>query len=369
MSQSAAWEGYRPFVVVRKVPESETVTSFYLEPEDGGELPSFRPGQYLGLKLSPPDELVPVLRSYTLSDSPANTGHYRLSIKREPAPADMPDVPPGVSSNFMHDHVKEGTVLQVRAPAGDFVLRAEGKIPVVLLSGGVGCTPMISMLTAIADAASERDVWFVHGVRNGREHAFGDAVRELAAKYDNIHVHICYSQPDPNDVAGRDYDSAGHVSVDLLRDLLPGPIPQFFMCGSTPFMRTLYQGLIDWGVDKFQINYEFFGPACDLISGDAPAADVLDDAGDRRGESHQVTFKQSGITATWTPASGSLLELAEAVGINPDFVCRSGMCHTCLKQVAEGTFDYLHEAIMTPAMDDEILICSARPTSDLVLEI
>ena len=159
MSQQPAWEGYRPFVVVRKVPESATVTSFYLEPQDGAALAPFKAGQFIGLKIDVPGQFVPVMRSYTLSDSPACTDHYRLSIKREPAPADNPDAPAGAASNFMHDHVEEGTVLQLRAPGGQFVLRPEGKGPVVLLAGGIGCTPLISMLNAVADAGSTRDIW------------------------------------------------------------------------------------------------------------------------------------------------------------------------------------------------------------------
>lgn len=372
MNTSPAWEGHRAFVVKRKQPESGTVTSFYLEPRDGGELPSFRPGQHLGLRLDIPGQVMPVMRSYTLSDSPSRAGHYRLSIKREPAPADQPGAPAGLASNFMHDHVVEGSVLQVRPPSGDFVLRADGKGPVVLLSGGVGCTPMISMLTAVADAGAGRDIWFIHGVRNGTEHAFGALVRDLAAAHDNIHTHVSYSRPAPDDVRGRDYDRAGHVDVGLLEELLPGPSPQFYLCGSTPFMKALYRGLIDWGVDAFQINYEFFGQACDLLA-DGPETAPATPAGQASlvegVESYAVTFRQSGVSATWTPASGSLLELAEAAGINPDFVCRSGNCHTCLRQVAEGSFSYMHDDVFMPDGDDEILICSARPTSDLVLEL
>ena len=358
MSQTPAWEGYRRFTVTRKVPESATVTSFYLVPEDGSELASYRPGQHIGIKLDVPGQFIPVMRSYTLSDSPAERGHYRLSIKREPAPTDDPGQSPGVSSNFMHDHVAEGSTVELSAPGGDFVLRPEGKEPVVLLSGGVGCTPMISMLAAINDVGAARDVWFIHGVKNGVEHAFGDFVRSLATERPNIHAHIRYSQPGADDVLGRDFDSTGHVDMDLLRQLLPGPTPQFYLCGATPFMTSLYQGLTEWGVDPFQINYEFFGQASDL-TGKAG----LDD-----GESHQVTFRRSGVTVKWTPAVGSLLELAETHGISPDFVCRAGNCHTCVQHVVEGAFSYLHEAIIPPMDDSDVLICSAKPDSDLVLD-
>ncbi len=365
-AQGPIWEGYRRFIVARKVRESGTVTSFYLTPEDGGPLAPFRPGQHIGIKLDIPGQFVPVMRSYTLSDSPSQAGHYRLSIKREPAPADEPELEPGVSSNFMHDHVAEGTVVELRAPGGDFVLRPEGKGPVVLLSGGVGCTPMISMLSAIADAGAAREVWFIHGVKNGAEHAFGSFVRALAAERPNIHVHIRYSRPGPADEAGRDFDSTGHVDMDLLRQLLPGPTPQFYLCGATPFMKSLYQGLTDWGVDPFQINYEFFGAASDLTGEEAPVPAVVDADPD---ETYQVTFERSGVTATWTPEIGSLLNLAEANGVMPDYICRKGMCQTCMQHVMHGSFKYLNDAIVPPAGEGNVLICSARPTSDLVLNL
>lgn len=368
MNQTPAWAGYRPFVVVRKVAESTTVSSFYLQPEDGEPLPAFRPGQYIGLKLDLPDEFVPVMRSYTLSDSPHRADHYRLSIKREAAPVDSPDAPAGAASNFMHDHVEEGSVLQLRAPAGDFVLRAEGKGPVVLLSGGIGCTPMVSMLSAIADVDSTRDVWFVHGVRNGEEHAFGAHVRALAAKHDNVRAHVRYSRPGVGDVAGRDYDSTGHVDIALLQALGVNTGAQFYLCGATPFMRGLYRGLVDWGVDPFQINYEFFGVASNL-GVDEAAGDVPPEVAGAADESHSVTFKTAGITAIWTPVAGSLLDLAEASGVQAASACRSGICHTCLVNVVDGSFTYLHDDIIPTAADDEILICSARPTSDLVIDL
>ncbi len=370
MDAATNWEGYRTFVVDRKEPESATITSFYLVAEDGGALPDYRPGQFLGFALDVPGRMTPVIRSYTISENPRQSGYYRLSIKREQAPADQPDVPPGASSNYFHDHVQVGSTLQVRAPSGEFVLRPEGKGPVVLLSGGVGCTPMISMLNAVVDANAGRDVWFIHGTRNGREHAFGAQVREIAAGHDNIRVHICYSQPDEDDVEGTDYDTHGHVSVDLLKEILLDQAAQFFLCGPTPFMKSLYNGLADWGVDELQIVYEFFGTACELrekpaLTPEQAAAEM----GLAADTSFQVEFRQSGITAAWTPTSGTILDLAEASGLDPDFICRAGMCHTCISTVLDGAFEYTHDDVVTPMGDDEVLICSARPKSDLVVDV
>ena len=370
MTQDGAWEGYRAFVVDRKEPESDTVTSFYLVPQDGGAIAPHHAGQYLGFSLQVPGRMTPVIRTYTISEAAADQDHYRLSIKRELAPPDAPDALPGVSSNFFHDHVEVGTELQVRAPAGDFVVRPEGKGSVVLLSGGIGCTPMFSMLQAIAAADTTRDVWYVHGVRSGAEHAFGPEIRVIAAAHDNIRAHVCYSQPGAGDVAGTDYDTEGHVTSDLLKELLPDTRPMFYLCGSTPFMKSMYNGLIEWGVDELQIFYEFFGTACELkekppVTAESAAADM----GLAADTSFQVEFRQSGVSATWTPASGTILDLAEANGVDQDFICRAGMCHTCLSTVLEGETAYLHDDVVPPPGDDEVLICSARPKTDVVIDV
>ena len=264
MNQESSWVGYRNFIVDRREPESETVTSFYLIPEDGADLPTYLPGQSLGFAIDIPGQKRPVARNYTISDSPKNAGYYRVSIKRELAPEDKPDVSAGIMSNFFHDNIAAGAKVKVRAPSGQFVLRPEGKGPVLLLSGGVGCTPMIAMLSAIAEARSSRKVWYVHGVQNGRQHAFGSHIRSIAAAHENVFAHICFSRPEQSDSLGVDYDSAGHVTTDLLRELLPDCSFQVFMCGSTPFMKSLYSGLIDLGFDEFQIVYEFFGKASRL---------------------------------------------------------------------------------------------------------
>ena len=264
MNKKSNWVGYRTFVVDRREPESETVTSFYLIPEDGGDLPGYFPGQSLGFAIDLPGQKRPVARNYTISDSPKNAGYYRVSIKRELPPEDQPNLPAGIISNFFHDKIELGAKVKVRAPSGQFVLRPEGKGPVLLLSGGVGCTPMIAMLSAIAEAGSSRMVWYVHGVRNGRQHAFRSHIRSIASAHENISSHICYSRPEQSDTLGVDYDSVGHVTIDLLRELLPDSSFQVFLCGSTPFMKSLYSGLIESGFDEFQIVYEFFGKASRL---------------------------------------------------------------------------------------------------------
>jgi len=367
MSERTPWEGLRQFRVDRKTPESDTITSFYLVPMDGGSISSYLPGQFLGFKLNVPGQTEPVRRTYTISEKPDAGTYYRLSIKREPAPADRPDLPPGVSSNYFHDDVVEGSVIDVRAPRGDFHLDTESRRPVVLLSGGVGLTPMISMLGHVCDEEAPRDVWFVHGARNGREHAFGKHVRGLAASHPNINVRILYSRPDGGDRPGADFDRAGRVSIAYLMENLPGRDFDFYLCGPAAFMKDLYDGLRSWGVPNSDIHYEFFGPA-----------QSLDDGGGGSGQEaveqeaagvFEVTFSRSGTSAVWNGSTDNILELAEGAGLNPDSSCRSGNCHTCLCTVKNGTFEYAHDDIFEPDGEDEILICSARPTSDLEIDL
>jgi len=368
MTESNSWEGLRQFRVDRKTPESDAITSFYLVPVDGGSIAAYLPGQFLGFKLNVPGQSDPVRRTYTISEKSGVASYYRLSIKREPAPADRPDVPPGVSSNYFHDDVVEGSVIDVRAPRGDFHLDVESRRPVVLLSGGVGLTPMISMLGHICEENRPRDVWFIHGARNGREHAFGDYVRGLAVSHPNVNIRILYSQPDGSDRPGADFDRAGRVTTEYLKENLPGHDFDFYLCGPTAFMKDLYDGIRSWGVPGSAIHYEFFGP-------DQSLAELTDGAGREpavemeSAKAFDVTFSRSGISAAWNGLSDSILELAEGAGLNPDSSCRSGNCHTCLCTVKSGTFEYIHDDIFEPDGEDEILICSARPTSDLEIDL
>ena len=154
---------------------------------------------------------------------------------------------PGVTSNYFHDHLNVGSELQVRAPSGDFFLQENSSGPVVLLSGGVGMTPMISVLNHLVETDSQRPVWFIHGVLNGAEHAFGPHVRGLAKSHDNVDAHIVYMEPGPDDKKGRDYDGSGFITTELLQGLLPGPEGDFYLCGPPPFMKALFNGLLGWG--------------------------------------------------------------------------------------------------------------------------
>ena len=371
-NQSAGWDGYRSFVIEAKEPESATVTSFFLVPKDGKPLPSYKPGQFLGFKLDVSGLEKPVRRTYTISDSPNEGAHYRLSIKREPPPEGHPEMPPGVTSNHFHDHLNVGSELLVRAPSGDFFLQEDGSGPVVLLSGGVGLTPMISMLNHLVETGSKRPVWFIHGVRNGAEHAFGPHVRGLAQSHDNIDAHIVYMEPGPDDEKGRDYDGSGFITMELLQGLLPGPEGEFYLCGPPPFMKVLFNGLLGWGVAEERIFYEFFGPATVLKdeSKDKPQPSAASKPGaDAATGELAVTFQGSGVTVKWDPAKESILELAEANGLDPDFNCRSGVCHTCMCRLVEGEVEYIHDDVLIPDEEDQVLICSSRPKTNVTVDI
>ncbi len=364
------WEGFRAFVVDRQVPESETITSFYLVPEDGEPLPAYLPGQFLTFRLLIPGHSSPVMRTYSLSDRP-NHDYYRVTIRRLLAPQDPPDLPPGLSSNFFHDHVEPGTRLCVKSPRGRFHLDPHDDSPVVLLSGGVGLTPMISMLNAIVEVDSKRPVWFVHGARDGREHAMGAHVRRMAADNDNVNVHVAYSRPGPEDVEGRNHDSRGRVSVELLKRVLPAAAYDFYLCGPTPFMESLHAGLLDWGVAETRISYEFFGPPSALGAGalkeGAEVAGKPAATSERDGE-FQVTFTQAGLTAKWDPAVESILALAETHGLRPEFSCRTGICHTCTSKLIEGEVEYVTEPLDWPDPGC-VLICCSRPKTNVVIAV
>ena len=360
-------KGFRNFVVERKVAESETITSFHLVPEDGAPLPEFLPGQFLTLELDIPGRPSPVLRTYSISDRP-NPDSYRLSVKREPAPADAPELPAGVSSNYFDDQVEVGATLRVGAPRGKFHLDPAGERAVVLLSAGVGLTPMVSMLNTIVHGGAGREVWFVHGSRNGREHAMGEHVRRLAQEHQNVHVHIRYSQPDPGDVEGREFDSRGRVDIGLLKQVLSFDDYDFFLCGPTPFMRSLYCGLLSLGLSESRIHYEFFGPGSILSDESRPRSTTegATAAAELSGGA-EVRFAHSGVTAAWDPACESILDLAERHGLSPAYSCRSGICHTCMCELTEGEVEYPDEPL-DPPEPGRVLICCATPKTDLVLE-
>jgi uncharacterized protein len=356
-----SWNGFRKFEVARKVPEADNVHSFYLAPHDGKPLPPFRPGQYLTFQLKPPGADKPLVRCYSLSDGPLDRAVYRVSIKKCLPPRDAEGAPPGKSSSYFNDIVKEGDILDVKAPSGHFYLRMPPEKPVVLIAGGIGITPVLSMLNMICASESTVETWLFYGVANRDDHVAREHLREIDALHDNVRVLTFYSQPSDQDVQGRDYDFTGYVSIAKLREVLPSNNYTFYTCGPPLMMQAITKDLADWKVPKDDIRHESFGPA----SVPKPSASAPDGAADAAAV--EVSFGRSGKTVIWTPGNGSLLDLAEANGIAIDFGCRAGNCGTCIVAVKSGQTEYLDEPGETPE-EGSCLACLSIPKSNLALD-
>ncbi len=339
---------YLPYEVTEVTRESASISSFLMRRTDGKTPAAYEPGQFLPVRVRIPGTDGLLSRTYTLSDAPGE-GHYRLSIKREEGSA--------LVSNYLHENAKPGFQLEAMAPRGKFVLDRSSDRPVVLISAGVGVTPMIAMTNFIINERHRtrdfRRTCFIHGTRNGGDHAFGGHIRELARSYDNVAAHIRYSRPNESDRLGATHDSEGHVDVDLLKAVLPFDDYDFYLCGPGPFMQSLYEGLVELGVRDERIHYESFGPAMIL----KPTSAVEPEPA---GEPVAVRFAASEVDATWSAGKGTLLELAEDAGLNPAFSCRSGICGTCATRLKSGAVDYVEEP-NAPHEDDEVLICCATP--------
>lgn len=265
-TKPGGWNGWRDFVVESVSQESETIRSFILVPVDGGPVLRHQPGQYLGFLFNLPSQGV-LERNYSISCAP-NERAYRITVKRE----GRADQPAGIVSNWLHDHARYGTVLRAAPPAGDFFLDQASNAPVVLVSGGVGLTPMISMLETIAAATPERPTWYVHGALHGRVHAMRDHVRALTAGNENVRLHTFYAEPEAQDRQGEHYDVAGLISADWLVAQTPREEATYYLCGPKPFLSALVNGLQRQGIPAERIRFEFFGPADELTEEPRQAA-------------------------------------------------------------------------------------------------
>jgi ferredoxin-NADP reductase len=357
-----SWSGTRKFRLDEIVPEAEDICSFYLSPHDGKSLPAFDPGQYLTFQLDVPGQDRPVIRCYSLSDTPIVRDRYRVTIKRLSPPPKVPDAPPGVSSVYFHRVLKQGDILDCKAPGGNFYLDMAQHGPIVLIGGGIGITPMISMARSVALSGSKRETWLFYGVRNNLQLVQGDILRALDDEHENIHVRLCFSNPMESDVEGDDYDFAERVSVDLMHRVLPSTNYDYYICGPGPMMNSITEGLAGAGVDEKNVHYESFGPASVKIK--APAVPKVE------GQpivTYLVDFAKSGKQLDWQADAGSLLDFAEANGITLDCGCRAGSCGTCAIAVRKGSVDYLGEIGAEPE-DGSCLACLAIPKESLVLD-
>lgn len=340
-----AWPGFRRLKVTRVVPETPAVSSIHLATEDGSALPPARPGQYLTIRVPGAGTPAPV-RNYSLSSAPG-AAEYRISVKHEPH---------GTVSGYLHTCLTTPAVLDVAAPRGEFVLES-GDEPVVLVSAGVGVTPVLAMLHQLAADQSTREVWWLHTAKDQAHHAFSDEAARLLGTLPNVHEHTVYTA-----ASGR-MDSAAVASLGVPADATA------YLCGPEPFMSDMTAALVSAGLAADHVHTELFGSRSSinpgLVQGDRP--DPHQPEGEP-GTGPEVTFARSGLTVRWPTGQRSLLDLAESCDVPTRWACRTGVCHTCTTPVLTGDVTY-----STPPLDPpppgEALICSARPTTDLVLDL
>jgi len=355
---SPSWSGFRKVRVSDRRRESASVTSLMLEPTDELPLTVALPGQFVVLRLGLSRGAPTEMRSYSLSGEP-NARRYRISVKRETH---------GVASAYINEKVQIGDVLEISAPRGEFTLQP-GDGPVVLLSAGVGATPVLAMLHALAAEASRREIWWLHGARNGSDHPFAQEARSLLKALARGHRHILFSSPGPEDRQGIDFDAPGRLSVGVLRELEAPRDADFFLCGPSAFMSELSADLAEWGVAPGHIHTEIFG------AGPSKTPGIV---GSSQRSPHQpavtaetgpmVSFARSGVNVYWGADYQSLLELAEACDVPTRWACRSGVCHTCESGLVAGTVAYSPDPIIPPP-PGSALICCSRPQGDVVIDL
>ncbi|WP_417733880.1 pyridoxamine 5'-phosphate oxidase family protein [Roseovarius sp.] len=364
LAAEAKREVWRPYCVTAIKDESAVIRSFHLEAADGDGMFSYEPGQYLTIRVAPSGADQPLIRTYTLSSAP-NDLTYRISIKREDARADGPA---GRVSTHLHTTIKVGDIIEAKAPRGDFFLNTAEKRPAVLLAGGVGVTPMISMAR---QAASEgvrmrhtRPLRIFHAAQTTADRAFAEDFHALRAQTEGrIRYVSLINGPAADEVEGKDFDAQGYVTSDLLRKHLALDDYDFFVCGPPPFMQGVYNTLRGLGVRDARIFAEAFGPAALSRTPDEGAA-LKPDAAPEAEES-VVAFKGSAFEQRWNKGDVPILELAEAHGLTPEYGCRNGTCGTCATKIMSGAVTYRGDVSAANA-PDYALICCAVPATDRV---
>jgi ferredoxin-NADP reductase/MOSC domain-containing protein YiiM len=355
--EAPAWPGFRPMRVAQIHKESDSVASFILAPFDGQPLPAFRAGQFVVLRLLVDPGKAPILRSYSLSDLPV-ADHLRITVKSESN---------GLGSSFLCNRVREGDALDVSAPRGSFTLRP-GEKPVVLLSAGVGATPVMSMLHALAAEKSQREIWWVYGARNGADHPFAQESRSLLKQLSRGRNYVVYSGPAASDRLGLDFDASGHIDAALMQRIGISPDSDFYLCGPTSFLENMREGLRNWGVSAQNVHTEVFGTLESITPGMARVSHTAHVPQGSPGPGPSVSFARSGITAAWDPKYESLLELAEACDVPVRWSCRTGVCHTCMTGLIGGAIRYNPEPLERPAPGNA-LVCCSQPDADVILDL
>ncbi|MFI8003403.1 MOSC domain-containing protein [Streptomyces sp. NPDC086010] len=358
-SPAPGWPGFRPLTVTAVHAESRRVRSLYLSAPDGTALPAAAPGQFLTVRLTPGGTGVPLIRSYSLSGEPGADA-YRISVKREPH---------GSASAWLHDTVRVGDTLDTAAPRGSFRL-VPGSDPVVLMSAGVGVTPVMAMLHALADERSPRPVWWLHGAHDSTEHPFAEEARNLLRDLPDAHATVFYSRPTATDRAGTDYDEPGRLSAARIRDLALPDGADVYICGPAAFMSEASEALGEAGLAAGKVHTETFGSGASLTPGvTQPGAGRAPHPPEGMPQDGtQVSFARSGLSVRWGAAQGTLLELAEACDVPVRWSCRTGVCHTCELGLLAGAVDYDPEPVEPPA-EGNVLICCSTPSEPVVLDL
>jgi ferredoxin-NADP reductase/MOSC domain-containing protein YiiM len=351
--------GFRRLAVTAIDEESADVISLTMRSFDGQPLPRSLPGQYVVLRLQLRPGAPPLFRSYSLS-GPSSTELYRISFKIEPN---------GVAGNYLREHVHVGDALAVSAPRGSFVLQP-GDRPIVLQSAGIGATPVLAMLHALAKARSARQVFWLHAARDGKHHPFAAEVRRLMLGLSHARSHISYSHPASDDKPGEDFTSAGRLSQSIFKELDVPQDVEVYLCGPTGFMADMKESLRNYGVTPERLHFEIFNGSESMMPGVASSPKRLPHLPKDDAQSGPlVSFARSGISAHWgTSAYQSILELAEACDIPVRWSCRTGVCHNCESGLVSGSVVYGPEPLDKPA-DGNVLVCCSRPVSDVVVDL
>jgi ferredoxin-NADP reductase/MOSC domain-containing protein YiiM len=353
-----AWTGFRTLRAARVERESADVVSLTLESQDGSRLAPALPGQFLVLRLRPAANTPPLLRNYSISGA-SDAGTYRVSVKQEAN---------GKGSTFLNTRIKSGDLLEVSAPRGSFTLQP-GEGPVVLLSAGIGATPVLAMLHALAASRSTREVWWLYGTRDAAEHPFAREARDLAAALPNVRSFIAYSKPAPGDRLGDDYDAPGRLSLEVLQRLGVPSQADFYLCGPPAFLGSFTRDLGSWGVVGGRLHREIFGPEESVTPGIAKAAVAPPHPPPgAAGSGPTVSFSRSGLDVRWSSTYQNLLEFAEACAVPVKWACRTGVCHTCECALIGGSVQYDPEPLEPPA-EGNVLICCAVPQMEVELDL
>jgi ferredoxin-NADP reductase/MOSC domain-containing protein YiiM/ferredoxin len=353
-----AWQGFRPLRASRIDRESVSVLSLTLVPADDLPIVAPLPGQFIALRLHPKPDGPPLLRNYSLSGVPT-PDHYRVSVKLEAG---------GAASSYIHNQVKVGDVLEVAAPRGSFTLKP-GETQVVLLSAGVGATPVLAMLHSLAVERSARELWWIFGARNAEDHPFAQESRNLVQSLPHARSFIAYSRPAPYDRPGVQFDAPGRITVEVLEKLAVPRDADFYLCGPASFLQDLTAGLAAWGVANDHIHSEAFGPAKAITPGiaDSPHPPPHPPAGPAA-SGPNVSFARSGLNVPWDPQFPSLLDFAEACDVPVRWSCRTGVCHMCESGLISGTVGY-QPGPLDPPGQGNLLICCSRPQGDVVIDL